>query len=101
LQFRLLTKIFVASDIESSAVGFIKISKYITRLEADAVIAVVDGRISDDNIVAAVNIPAICVLCLVLGSGDGRNADVSVSDVLALVNLEAERVLTVYLNMMI
>jgi hypothetical protein len=76
--------------MEGSAVGLIKISEYITRLEADAVIAVVDGRISDDNIVAAVNIPAICVLCLVLGSGDGRNADVSVSDVLALVNLEAE-----------
>ena len=57
------------------------------RLEGHAVITVVDHRILDDDVVGAVGVPAVGVLCFVVAGGLGGDGDVVVEDVVGFVDL--------------
>ena len=61
-----------------------------TRLEAHTVVAIVDIRVCDDDVVAAEDVPAIRVLCSVLGCRHCRDCDVPEGDVFRLVYLWQE-----------
>ena len=58
-----------------------------TWFKTDAVVPIVDRAAVNYDIVAAIDIPSVRVLCRVLGRRHGRDGDVPKRDVLPLVHL--------------
>jgi hypothetical protein len=56
------------------------------RLEGDTVIPVVDNRVFDDNIITAVYVPSISVLCRLRGSRSSIDRDLVENDVITFVH---------------
>lgn len=82
---RLLTKMFVASVLPSAYATVLEINK-LTWLETNAIVSVIDARVSNDHVITPVYIPSIRVLSLILRSRHSRYTDVAVRHILTLIH---------------